>query len=190
MDVYGKITKPFWDDRPVAIVGGGPSLVDFDFEQLRGAHVLAVKDVASFMPWADAVLGIGAWQDKLAGVQSRVYWAMPAPAPSPAKNVTFLKQSPALEISDDPSVIHGVTCEFGAMQVCIHKRAKRIVLFGFDHEGEKWERMALHFSVLVPCLNERGISVMNACPQSTIACFQKTTLDDGVAALRIKAKAQ
>ena len=25
MDVYGKITKPFWDDKPVALVGHGSS---------------------------------------------------------------------------------------------------------------------------------------------------------------------
>ena len=46
MEGYGKIKQPFWDDKPVAVVGGGPSLSDFDFEQLRGAHVLAIKDMA------------------------------------------------------------------------------------------------------------------------------------------------
>ena len=55
--MYGKIGKPFWDDKPVAVVAGGPSLVDFDFEQLRGAHVLAVKGSMFDIPWADAGFG-------------------------------------------------------------------------------------------------------------------------------------
>jgi hypothetical protein len=205
MDVYGKITKPFWDDRPVAIVGGGPSLVGFDFERLRGAHVLAVKGAIFNIPWADAGFGLDApryaeWRDRLGEVQSRVYWAMPEEqkvGPAPSKNVTLLKRRNGQELSDDPSEIYGGgTSGFGAMQICIHKKAKQIILFGFDYDGEvekdqkrreqsliNWRKWARHFEVYVPYLTQRGIRVVNACPTSTIACFQKTTLDDGVTIL-------
>jgi hypothetical protein len=215
MDVYGKINKPFWDDKPVAVVGGGPSLVGFDFEQLRGAHVLAVKGSIFDIPWADAGFGLDMprykeWRDKLAHVQSRVYWAVPEDqlertGPPPSKNITFLKRLDGQNLSDDPGEIYGGgTSGFGAMQICIHKRAKQIVLFGFDYEGafdapvgfrhndrhyEKrraqdqynWQAWATHFSIYTPYLNKHGISVANACPSSAIACFQKVTLQDGVA---------
>ena len=202
---YGKIAKPFWDDKPVAIVGGGPSLVGFDFEQLRGAHVLAVKRSIFAIPWADAGFGLGEWQDKLTNVTGRVYWAVPEDQllPAPAKNVTFLRRLSGQDVSADPSCVYGGgTSGFASMQVGIHKRAKRIILFGFDYvstitganPGEpstqfqrrreqtegNWRKWAEHFRVYVTPLREHGISVVNACPQSQIGCFQKVTLDDGV----------
>jgi hypothetical protein len=181
MEIYGKVNKPFWDDKPVAVVGGGPSLHDFDFEQLRGAHVLVVKDLIRDIPWADASIGVGAWDKP--DVQSRVYWAVPDEVEPQAKNITILKQMPGQQLSDDPSVIYGSTSEFAAMQICIHKRAKQIVLFGFDHEGPIWQRAAEHFSIYVPYLTAHGISVMNACPASSIRFFQKVALRDGISAL-------
>jgi len=223
MDVYGKISKPFWDDKPVAIVGGGPSLIDFDFEKLRGAHVLAVKGSIFDIPWADAGFGLDMpryheWRDKLANVQSRVYWAVPEDqmektGPPPSKNVTFLKRLNGENMSDDPGEIYGGgTSGFGALQIALHKRATKVILFGYDYDGaydaqgttaafrhndkhyEKrraqswanWDAWARHFSVYVPYLNQEGISVLNACPASAITCFQKVTLEDGVAALGIK----
>jgi hypothetical protein len=207
MDVYGKITKPFWDDKPVAIVGGGPSLVDFDFERLRGgAHVLAIKSAIVNMPWADACFGMGdfnLWRDKLEGGQSRVYWLAAEPERPMAKNVTFLKRLDGQDVSEDPSEVYGGgTSGFGSMQVCLHKRARLIVLFGFDYDGTydngsdkltqkkralseaNWGKWARHFDIYVPHLNRLGISVVNACPTSSISCFQKVTLDDGVGMLK------
>ena len=208
--MYGKINKPFWDDKPVAVIGGGPSLIDFDFEKLRGAHVLAVKGTIFDIPWADACFGLDTpkykdWRHKLANVQSRVYWAVPEDqlqetGPPISKNITFLKRLPGQQLSDDPSVIYGGgTSGFGALQICIHKHAKQIVLFGFDYDGassaptgvgqEKrraqnaanWAIWAEQFSVYVPYFTRHGISVVNACPASAIRCFQKVALQDGVA---------
>jgi hypothetical protein len=217
MDVYGKIRQPYWDDRPVAVIGGGPSLMNFDFEQLRGAHVLAVKGSIFDIPWADAGFGLDMprfleWREKLANVQSRVYWAVPEDqlertGPPPSKNVTFLKRLDGQNLSDDPSEIYGGgTSGFGAIQICLHKRAKCIVLLGYDYDGaydaafgfrhndqhyEKrraqnyynWVAWATHFEVYVPYLTANGITVINACPKSAIQCFHKMTLEDGVAML-------
>jgi hypothetical protein len=202
--MYGKISKPFWDDKPVAVIGGGPSLIDFDFEKLRGAHVLAVKGSIFDIPWADAVFGLdfNGCRDKLANVQSRIYWAVREDqiGPPPSKNITFLKRLDGQNLSDDPGVIYsGGTSGFGALQVCLHKHAKQIVLFGFDYDGtssvpngvgqEKkraqsaanWENWAEHFSVYSPYFNQHGIHIVNACPTSAIRCFQKVALQDGVA---------
>lgn len=215
---YGTISKPWWNDRPVAVVGGGPSLTGFDFERLRGAHVLAVKGSIFDIPWADAGFGLdmpryAEWRDKLARVQSRVYWAVPEDqlertGPPPAKNITFLKRLVGQGLSQDPSEIYGGgTSGFGAMQICIHKRAKSIVLFGFDYDGaydasvgfrhndqhyekrraqtaQNWIEWAEHFREYVPYLSEHNIQVVNACPESAIDCFLKVSLEDGVAMLR------
>ena len=224
MEVYGKISKPFWDDKPVAIVGGGPSLTGFDFERLRGAHVLAVKGSIFDIPWADAGFGLDMprykeWRDKLANVQSRVYWAVPEDqlektGPPPSKNITFLRRLEGNNMSSDPGEIYGGgTSGFGALQIALHKKAKSIVLFGYDYDGaydsqtgfrhndqhyekrraqnfENWQAWARHFEVYVPYLNQQGIKVINACPASAISCFQKSTLEDGVSMLGIKTNAK
>src|SRR5262249_22760879 len=98
MDVYGKVTRPYWDDKPVAIVGGGPSLMNFDFNEVRGEHVLAVKGSIFDIPWADAGFGLdmpryNEWRERLAGLHARIYWAVPEDqlertGPPPSKNVT------------------------------------------------------------------------------------------------------
>jgi hypothetical protein len=209
MDVYGKISKPFWDDKPVAIVGGGPSMVGFDYERLRGAHVLAVKRVALSIPWADAAFGWGDLPDKINGSPSRIYWAVPEDQAQPptAKNITYLHRLDGHGVSEDPgSVFGGKTSGFGAMQVCIHKRAKRVILFGFDYDGGNggphigegtaqyqrrkaqdaisWASWAEHFRVYVEPLRQLGIEVVNACPTSAIRCFQKVTQHDGIRLLK------
>ena len=192
--MYGRINKPFWDDKPVAVIGGGPSLIDFDFDKLRGAHVLAVKRLD--IPWADAGFGLDYCRDKLESVQSRIYWAVREDQQPPSRHITFLKRLDGLGLSDDPSAIYGGgTSGFGAMQICIHKRAKQIVLFGFDYDGishapsekrraqdaSSWAAWAEHFRVFVPYFTENGISVVNASRKSAITCFQKVALQDAVA---------
>jgi hypothetical protein len=203
---YGRVEPPYWDT--VAIIGGGPSLIDFDFERLRGATVLAVKGSIFDIPWADAGFGLdmaryNEWRDKLATVPSRIYWAVPEDqltrtGPPPSRNITFLRRRDGRAISTNPGEVYdGGTSGFAAFQIALHKRAKRIVLIGFDYDGgivaagdkrgaqkaANWKIWAEHFGVYVPHLKALGVSVVNACPHSAISCFQKMTLDDGVRAL-------
>lgn len=220
MQFYGKVGPPFWDDRPVAIVGGGTSLTGFDFEELRGAHVLAVKGSIFDIPWADAGFGLDMprymdWRDKLANVQSRVYWAVPVDqidktGPPPSDNVTFLRRLSGEGISDDNGEIYGGgTSGFGAVQVALHKRAKEIVLFGFDYipdtavahtvngvpfrhndrnytrkmhqSAANWLEWSKHFAIYLPYLEAHKVRVFNACPNSYIEAFPKMSLEDGAA---------
>ena len=211
-DVYGKVAKPFWDDRPVAVIGSGPSIKDIDLEKLRGAHVLAVKGMIFDVPWADAGFGIDAaryydWLDKLANVQARIYWAMPqadlAAIEAPPKNVTLLKRDNSNGFADPGVISGGGSVGWAAMQICIHKQAKSIVLFGFDycapdiqstrdqyamrrHEQEvrSWEIQAQQFALYAPFFSRNGITVANACPSSNIRCFQRVEPRDGIAMLR------
>lgn len=211
---YGVIDKPYWDDRPVAVIGGGPSLKEFDFERLRGCHVLAVKGSVFDVPWADAGFGLdmpryAEWREKLAGLPTRVYWAVPEDqldktGPPPSPNITFLRRLDGQQISEDPGAIYGGgTSGFGALQICIHKRARAIVLLGYDYDGAydaasgfrhndqhyikrraqsqyNWIEWASHFAIYAPYFRKHNISIVNACPGSAIDCFQKVTLDDGV----------
>jgi hypothetical protein len=43
-----------WAGEPAFIIGGGPSLVGFDFERLRGrGRVIVINRAFEFVPWAD-----------------------------------------------------------------------------------------------------------------------------------------
>src|SRR4051794_21127522 len=109
MEGYGRVNKPFWDDKPVAVIGGGLSMQDLNFEALRGAHVLAVKGSIFDIPWADAGFGLNYCRDRLATVQSRIYWAVHDDQleKPPPKNVTLLRRMDGQGLSDDPGVIYG-----------------------------------------------------------------------------------
>ena len=123
---------------------------------------------------------------------------MTATGPPPSKNVTFLKRLAGEQTFQTiPSEIYGGgTSGFGALQICIHKRAKKIVLFGYDYDGNydahlgfrhndhhyqkrreqsaaNWESWATHFDIYVPYLNEHGIIVVNACPTRRSAAFKR-----------------
>lgn len=140
---YGEVKGPWWDDRPVVIVAGGPSLRGFDWEQLRGFHVLAVKGSIFDIPWADAGFGLDMprfeeWREKLAQVSMTVYWAVPVEqaiiTSRPSQNMTFLKRINADGVSSDPTLVFsGGTSGFGALQIALLKRAKRIMLVGYDY---------------------------------------------------------
>src|SRR6185369_15005299 len=49
----GLFLNDLWWDQTVFIVGGGPSLKSFDFDLLRGRHVLAINAAGYDVPWAD-----------------------------------------------------------------------------------------------------------------------------------------
>jgi len=207
--MHGKVSEPWWDDRPVAIVAGGPSLRGFDFERLRGAHVLAIKGSIFDIPWADAGFGLDMprfedWRDKLAAVPMRVYWACPEDYKkqiAPPENVTLIRRLPGEGVSTDPRrIFTGGTSGFGALQIALLKRAKRIVLFGYDYNGDyhpsrdfrhndrhyerrrtqnrkNWEAWAKYFDLFKPCLKD--VEIINTKP-SAITTFEKMSIDDAI----------
>jgi hypothetical protein len=206
MAAYGTVEGPWWSDAPVAIVNDGPSVLDLDLQKLRGAHVLAVKGAIFDMPWADAGFGLDwsrfeTWQNRLCEVSSRVYWAVDrnkiAQCPK-AANITYLERQPGVAISNDPGVIcNGGTSGFGALQLALHKRARKIALFGFDYsadwrlsaispetkrrkETEHWHEWAQHFQTVEWVLRTREVEVVNACFMSQITAFPKVSVDDAV----------
>ena len=68
----------------------------------------------------------------------------------------------------------GGSSGFGAMQICIHKRAKEIVLFGFDYD--QWPKWAEQFEVFSRYFTDPLASAFWAqirYPRSD--CFQKVT---------------
>lgn len=146
--VFGEVQPPFWNDRPVIIVGTGPSLKGFDFEQLRGlGWVLACKESMFSLPFADAIFGLDipwmrARHDYLAerAKTCEVYLSAPGQRLHLFRNVPGAIYLRRLRSSNmftmDPGAIEcGANSGFGAINLALIKRAKTIFLFGFDYSG-------------------------------------------------------
>ena len=147
MPSLSEVSAPYWDDKPLAIVAGGPSLKHFDFDQLRPFHVLAVKGSMFDLPWADAGFGIDMprlveWinDKKFDGVKMPIYWAMPDKWQGSRQtikmpdNVIPLLRETAVRMSDDPTMVYsGGSSGFSALNVALLKRAKHVALFGYDY---------------------------------------------------------
>jgi len=158
---WGHVAEPYWEGKPVAIIGNGPSTRGLAVDRLRGRfHVLAVKAAIFDIPWADAGFGLDfpryqEWHRRLFGVTFPVYWGIvnftyiPTPTPD---HVFFLHRidRPA-GLSDDPSFVNaGGTSGFGAFNLAWLKRARRVYLFGFDYHPDKkgaWHADETHYQV-------------------------------------------
>lgn len=147
---YGRVEPQWDDDLPVAVVGGGQSLVGFDFERLRGhARVVAVKGCIFDLPWADCGAGadfprLESWLGKLNAVTMPVYWGINEPQwkqknPPKPPCITFVRQEYGNDLSVDPSFTYrGGTSGFHALNVAVLKgmsRPRDIFLFGFDYRS-------------------------------------------------------
>lgn len=150
-NLYGCVDDQWQDNKPIAIIAGGQSLIGFDFEQLRGhAHVVAVKGCIFDIPWADCGAGadfprLMTWLDKLMAVTMPVYWGIDAvqwQQKNPSKRppcLIFIDQKLGNDISVDPSFTYrGGTSGFHALNVGILKgmsAPRDIYLFGYDYRS-------------------------------------------------------
>ncbi len=143
----GKVDAPWWDDKPLAIVGCGPSLLGFDFRnfEIPGVRVLAVKEAVWDLPFAEAVFSLDRpWINRQAQLLQdspipKIFAVEPEVRPcADIVGATYLLRSRFEGFSDDPSIIQsGANSGFGAVNYAYLKRAGRnrkpIVLFGFDY---------------------------------------------------------
>lgn len=212
---FEAVGPPWWDDRPVLIVGCGPSLADVDMSELEGlGHILAVKGAMFDLPFAEIGFGIDLprmreWHHLFGDLPFPVWWAVPDGKPPirimHPSNVHFLKRVRRTEpLTDDPgSVVNGGTSGYSAVNFAVHKRAKQIVLFGFDYSHHKghwhyrphhraprpqrsihWANWGSNFAPLVAELKKRGIELLNASEISTIRDIERCSYAQAVSNLR------
>jgi hypothetical protein len=150
-----------WGRRPVAIIGGGPSLARFDFSRLQGRFtVLAVNASIFDLPWADAGFSIDRraariwWPRLITEVHMPLVFAVPDPwlvnfAGAPTPNMTFIRRVQSLAFSEHPAQIAaGGTSGFGALNYAVLKGAQKIVLLGFDYgpRAGVWHHNQQHYA--------------------------------------------
>lgn len=122
------------------------------------------------------------------------------------RNVTYVVRRRNQGLSENPADIYGVNSGYGALGLAYLKKAKEIYLLGFDmkdnierKEGERdkvkahwyksydwhaktnhqaFHKIAASFDDIAYQLQRDGVSVVNACPYSLIAAFQKCDLSE------------
>lgn len=192
---------PIWENGAVYIIGGGPSLRGFDWEQLRGRKVIAINRAFEVAPWADVLYWTDAdfyrWYkrdiDSFRGMKVTC-----RPAKIPSENILLLCGVRDYGLDLRPSYIcDGNNSGYGALNLAVKLGAKRIYLLGYDlhstqdathwhngynrrHNHTIYKRLFKYFDSAVPVLNKLGVEVWNANPDSHLACFRKCSLADAI----------
>lgn len=157
---FGTVGPSSWGDRPVYILGGGPSVKPY-IERLKSLHekgyVLSVNDGFNFCK-PDVIFSIDSlWLEnrkaQFPTMQAPVYMAMdPNFEIEDTPNLTVMVRKPRTKtvfLSKDSAVItNGLNSGFCALNFAYLKGAKEIFLLGFDfkgapneshfHQGYKW----------------------------------------------------
>lgn len=204
---FGKVHAPWWDDRPVFVIGGGPSLAGYDLSDLRRrGWVLGINRAADIVP-VDATFSVDytlirEFHDRLRMWADRheVYVAVSPDYNEPIiPGVTYLERREGKGLSDDPAaVINGLNSGYGGVNLAILKRAREIYLLGFDltplgaedathwHGGYPWQarrseiyyqRWADRFSEMLLHI-PAGVEIINANHRSAITAFGFTTYEN------------
>lgn len=210
---WGKVDAPWWSDKPVLVVGTGPSLKGFDLGRLQGlGYILAVKAAIHDLPFADAGFGLDLpWMkreyDFLSKLTMPLYLSIPVDHPENApamENAIYLRRRRRHDgLSENPEEIEsGGNSGFGGFNLATLKRAKLIYLFGFDYTGSHYcpehykhqtpgqnavylSRWATNFTPAMPQLKRLGIKVKNASPNSNVRDFEKCTLEEAIYDLQL-----
>lgn len=187
----------------IVIVGGGRSLIGFQFKRLidTGYYIITVNDSGKIIPFANAWFTLDPWG--LCGPQlpcdnftGTLYAAVPSNFGTPGAisshqklptaKITYLHRvSGKTGLSENTDTIHTGNSGYGALGLAYHMRPRRILLLGIDgdigyyYTKRKNNRELLHLPALfeqaVPQLQERNIDVINGSPNSTVTCFQRCT---------------
>ena len=193
------VVEPIFKGETVYLIGGGPSLRDFDWSRLIGKKTIAINKAfyhhksSQVMYWTDS--RFYTWYkddiDKFKGLKYTLrkgYYS---------DDVKLLKRGVkyGIELSND-TLAHGNNSGYAAINLAYHLGARKIILLGYDmgnvsgkshfHEGyptratadEVYQKQFIPgFGAIYEALKGRGIQVYNACPTSNLKVFPMITLD-------------
>lgn len=198
---------PWWQDwrgECAAIVASGPSVKGMKLDVLRDRiHVIAIKENVNLLPWADVVYGCdAAWWLSRNGLPD-FKGVRICHGPQASNKYKFINKINIENVdkllTDQPAVIgSGGNSGFQALNLAVQFGATSIILIGFDMHGNsgthwygrnKWPgannpqdsnymRWLKGLNAIAPELKRRQIEVVNATPNSAVACFRMKGLDE------------
>lgn len=202
---------PDWRDCPCAIIASGPSAKKTNVVSLRGRlPVIAIKECAiDIAPWADVAYGCdGAWWKHRRGLPDfkglKICWEKDIPGHFPDVRAIEIRETLRSRpggrkyaneiIIDEPGVIgSGNNSGFQALNLAVQFGANRVLLIGFDMQGEhyygrnnwfrcsnpdqnQFDRCIRAFDGNALLLKRLGVDVVNVSMSSALKCFRKAML--------------
>lgn len=188
-----------YKNETIYIIGGGPSLKDFDFSKLNGKITIAINKAILHFPnanvayWTDT--RVYDWYNKqIDNFKGLKITNKPNPCKEGIINVLNTGKT-GLELNSN-GIRHGNNSGYAAINVAYHLGAKRIILLGYDmgnsknsthwHDGYNLPKsnpnlyqisMLPNFDTLTEPLEKAGVEVLNANLESNLKCFKKIPLD-------------
>lgn len=198
------VVPKIWPRETVFILGGGPSLADVDVRALEGRHVIACNNAYLLAPWADVLCWADPiwydWNfhdfDRHRGPY-RVTWRRMPEKPNAPKFFRLFQFRAPVVLSHDATGVVGESTGFGALNLAVLFGAWRVVLVGFDMkprdgrnnwhalhrrepERDPYPRFMASFEAALPELRRAGVEVVNASPDSALACFPRIAFADAL----------
>jgi hypothetical protein len=205
--------SPHWDNRPVILVAGGPSLCGFELGRLAelDAWLVGVNESIFILPRCDA--GVSAdrmfvdkrfdrLKEKIADGTEII---ISTGGSHREIDATLVMRKLTGRLSDKSNVLNTCgTSGYAALNAAYLKRAKRILLLGYDYSADGkhyyddyewhkppkragcWEFWARFYDSTRPQLEANQIEVFNASSKSAIKAFPKGTVEQGLQWLKMK----
>lgn len=189
---------PIWKGETVYIIGGGPSLLNFNWGLLAGKKTIAINKAILSLPSADILYWtdsrVYGWYkteiDKFKGLKITIRDHVSYP-----NDVKILKKGDKYGLCEDGTTLsHGNNSGYAAINLAYLLGAKKIVLLGYDmknngtqshyHDGYPVpltadsvykEQFIPGFEILANLLKEKDIKVYNASIKSSIMVWPKIT---------------
>lgn len=203
------IGSPHWSERPVILVAGGPSLRGFDLARLADldAWIVGVNESIFCLPRCDCGVSVDRVfvsnrHDRLeariaAGMEMVI--ALGINGSRYHLDAAYLARILTGKLSSKPDAVNTCgTSGYAALNVAYLKRAKKVLLLGYDYSADGghhhqdyewhkppkrahcWEFWAKFYDSTRPQLNAAKIEVFNASPKSVITAFQRGTIEQGL----------
>lgn len=187
--IYSEVPR-YLEGETVIVIGGGPSLVDFDFDTLEGFNMIGAND-AGLLTKAQTIITLDRnyYRNRLKEMVKKaregrmVYAALPTDLPPDTKfpdEIVHLQFKRGRGLAQNPEMIYGLNSGFAALNVAYLSGAKDIRLIGFDfkfnpdqphwHKEYSWftqkndrqiQRWAKDFELTLPQLEAAGARVTN-----------------------------
>lgn len=213
--MMNSIGPPYWDDgRSAILVAGGPSLIGFDFCRLAkcNAWIVGINESIFHLPRCDC--GVSAdrvfVERRHDQLKEKIGCGMEmvislGTVGRQKLNAIYLRRRLTNKLSESRTEL--ITCGssgYAALNVAYLKRARSILLLGYDYSSDGlhyhqnyewhtppkragcWHFWAAFYESTKAQLDKAKIEVLNASPDSAITAFRKVAVEDGLRWLEIE----
>jgi len=142
--------KPDWVGKRAFVIGGGPSLIGFDWELLRGENCIAVNRACETVPWADVLFSMDTRFYSWFVEQAKAFEGYLVHHRGSAARVPEVLHDRIIEVSvageqvitDDlkQGLGSGANSGYGAMNLALLLGANPVYLLGFDLNPTKEQK--------------------------------------------------